>query len=431
MTMKNWRLLGVLALSAMSGRTCHSTDSTEVGVLTRKITVLGKAGVQQETYPPGATYFFPALITDWNVYNVALQNLAMVRTLQKGGRPNATDDVEFKTHDGNDIAVDVTVAWRIDTAKTPCTFQHVGGSTEEVKENLVRPACRSIVRDVLNTMTSEEYYVSDKRFQKAEEAREMLAKVLSPEGVIVERVILGEHHFHPEYERVIHDKKLAEQYRGADGERGPRRAAGGAAEPRDGEGAGLAEDRHRDRRARSGEAARRRRLLPLAAGSGGDPGGEEGAGAGHRQDQPGDERRGRAHDGEAERRGRAPRQADPLPSLRREIGRPADDEPQRAARALRVHGDFVEGDGEGPRRFEVTCLKLTLEYDGSAFVGWQVQPNGRSVQEELEKGIERLCAERIRISPAPAGRMPGCTRGGRWPRCGPGASCRSRPGRRG
>jgi regulator of protease activity HflC (stomatin/prohibitin superfamily) len=67
------------------------------------------------------------------------------------------------------------------------------------------------VRDVLNTMTSEEFYVSDKRFQKAEEARERLGAVLTREGVIVERVILGEHRFNPEYEKVIHDKKLAEQ----------------------------------------------------------------------------------------------------------------------------------------------------------------------------------------------------------------------------
>src|SRR5207253_1295398 len=57
----------------------------------------------------------------------------------------------------------------------------------------------------------EEFYVSEKRFLKAEEAREKLARVLGPEGVIVERVILGEHHFHPDYEKVIHDKKLAEQ----------------------------------------------------------------------------------------------------------------------------------------------------------------------------------------------------------------------------
>jgi len=134
----------------------------------------------------------------------------MVQSKTEGDRAER-DDVEFKTHDGNDIAVDVTVAWRIDTAKAPWILEHVGGSTAEVKENLVRPACRSIVRDVLNTMTSEEFYVSDKRFQKAEEARDKVSTVLGPEGVIVERVILGEHHFHPDYEKVIHDKKLAEQ----------------------------------------------------------------------------------------------------------------------------------------------------------------------------------------------------------------------------
>ena len=211
MARRIWPLLLVSLLG--SACTFHSTDSTEVGVLTRKVTflgLLGKSGVQTETYPPGATYTFPALITDWNVFNVALQNLEMIAAVSKGDRAGR-DDIEFKTHDGNDIAVDVTVAWRIDTAKAAYILEHVGRSTQDVKEHLVRPACRSIVRDALNTMTSEEFYVSDKRFQKAEEARDNLAKVLGPEGVIVERVILGEHHFTPEYEKVIHDKKLAEQ----------------------------------------------------------------------------------------------------------------------------------------------------------------------------------------------------------------------------
>ena len=48
----------------------------------------------------------------------------------------------------------------------------------------------------------------------------------------------------------------------------------------------------------------------------------------------------------------------------------------------------------------MTVLKLTLEYDGTGFVGWQVQPNGRSVQQELEKGIERLCGEPVRVTGA-------------------------------
>jgi len=214
LTSRGGRLLAGTLLAALCGAcTFHSTDSTEVGVLTRKVTffgLLGHQGVQEEVYLPGATYTFPAIITDWNVFNVALQNLEMVAMKERGDRKDR-DDLEFKTHDGNDIALDVTVAWRIDPAKAAYLLARVGGTTSEVKEHLVRPACRSIVRDVLNTMTSEEFYVSDKRFEKAEEARRSLAKVLEPEGIIVERVILGEHRFNPEYEKVIHDKKLAEQ----------------------------------------------------------------------------------------------------------------------------------------------------------------------------------------------------------------------------
>ena len=50
----------------------------------------------------------------------------------------------------------------------------------------------------------------------------------------------------------------------------------------------------------------------------------------------------------------------------------------------------------------MTSLKLTFEYDGGGFVGWQVQPNGRSVQEEVEKGIARLLGgtEPVRVTGA-------------------------------
>lgn len=36
-------------------------------------------------------------------------------------------------------------------------------------------------------------------------------------------------------------------------------------------------------------------------------------------------------------------------------------------------------------------LKLTLEYDGAPFVGWQMQAEGRSIQGEVQAAIERLC----------------------------------------
>ena len=130
-----------------------------------------------------------------------------------GGRGDRAerDDLQFKTTDGNDISMDVTVAWTIDPNAAPRLLQNVGASTDEVKEKLVRPMARTLVRDVLNELDSESVYNSDKRFQKAEKARQVLSEALTPFGVQVAQVILHEHRFNPEYEQVIHDRKLAEQ----------------------------------------------------------------------------------------------------------------------------------------------------------------------------------------------------------------------------
>jgi len=42
-------------------------------------------------------------------------------------------------------------------------------------------------------------------------------------------------------------------------------------------------------------------------------------------------------------------------------------------------------------------IKLTVEYDGTDFVGWQVQPNGVSVQQVLEQALARLVKEEVRV----------------------------------
>jgi tRNA pseudouridine38-40 synthase len=47
-------------------------------------------------------------------------------------------------------------------------------------------------------------------------------------------------------------------------------------------------------------------------------------------------------------------------------------------------------------------IRLTLEYDGTEFVGWQRQPNGRSVQEVLESGLAEFLG--TKVATAAAGR---------------------------
>ncbi|HVP67015.1 MAG TPA: tRNA pseudouridine(38-40) synthase TruA [Anaeromyxobacteraceae bacterium] len=44
--------------------------------------------------------------------------------------------------------------------------------------------------------------------------------------------------------------------------------------------------------------------------------------------------------------------------------------------------------------------KLTLEYDGTDYVGWQRQPNGPSVQAEVERALEALHKEPLRATAA-------------------------------
>ncbi|MGB2630834.1 MAG: tRNA pseudouridine(38-40) synthase TruA [Candidatus Omnitrophota bacterium] len=42
-------------------------------------------------------------------------------------------------------------------------------------------------------------------------------------------------------------------------------------------------------------------------------------------------------------------------------------------------------------------IKLTISYDGTDFNGWQVQPNGRTVQEEVEKAIGKVFGKPHRL----------------------------------
>ncbi|HET8727052.1 MAG TPA: tRNA pseudouridine(38-40) synthase TruA [Alphaproteobacteria bacterium] len=48
----------------------------------------------------------------------------------------------------------------------------------------------------------------------------------------------------------------------------------------------------------------------------------------------------------------------------------------------------------------MTRYKLTIEYDGRPFVGWQRQANGPSVQQAIEEAIGRFCGESVRITTA-------------------------------
>ncbi len=200
----------LLTTSLLSGCMPYSTGSTEVGVRTIKWSPFGNKGVQQEITPPGQTVFLPLFITDWNTFDTRLEKLEMTAIMGKGDRPG-NDELMFKTVDGNDIGLDLTVQYRVVPEKAPMILQTIARDDEELKEHIMRGIARSKPRDIFGALRTEDFYVSEKRLEKAEEVKKVLNDILSSYGIVIDRINLGNYKFKPEYEKAIEDKKVADQ----------------------------------------------------------------------------------------------------------------------------------------------------------------------------------------------------------------------------
>ena len=203
-------LMALVWISGLSGCFLYSTGETEVGVRTKKFTLWGEKGVEDKAYPPGSTYIFLPFINDWNTFDTKLQNLEMVYERGRGDR-RSRDDLLFKTIDGNDISLDVIIAYRIDIEKAPYILQNVAEDNRMLRDKIVRTIARSKPRDIFGSLTTEEFYVAEKREAQSQKAKEILQEMLGPLGIIVEKVLTKDYRFNPEYQKAIEDKKVADQ----------------------------------------------------------------------------------------------------------------------------------------------------------------------------------------------------------------------------
>jgi regulator of protease activity HflC (stomatin/prohibitin superfamily) len=203
------RLAPVLLLpAALSLSGCGVTNSTEVGVRTSLFGIIEKRGGAQ-VYEPGGVYFFLPVVNHWTTLPISQQNLLMTANPEEGDRP-VPDEVTFKTKDGNNVHIDVNLMWRIDPKKASYLVFHVGQSIDEIKERLVRPVSRSVIRDVFNEITSEEYYHVTVKNEMAQKARDALVKELEPYGIVIDMMQVQQHRFDTEYQAAINAQKQAE-----------------------------------------------------------------------------------------------------------------------------------------------------------------------------------------------------------------------------
>ena len=199
-----------LTTAVMAGCMPHTTGETQVGVRTRKLGLISPKGVEEQVYAPGATYFFLPFINDWNVFDTKLQNLEMTFSKIRGDR-RSQDDLVFKTIDGNDISLDVIIAYRIDATKAPYILQYVARDDVTLRDTIVRTVARSKPRDIFGELKTEAFYVAEAREAQSTKAKDALQQILGPMGIVIEKVLTNDYRFNPEYTKAIEDKKVADQ----------------------------------------------------------------------------------------------------------------------------------------------------------------------------------------------------------------------------
>jgi regulator of protease activity HflC (stomatin/prohibitin superfamily) len=203
-------LIMMTMLLAVTGCMPHTTGETEVGVRTRKLSFFGAKGVEDRVYAQGATYFFLPFINDWHLFDTKLQNLEMTFSTASGDR-RTRDDLLFKTIDGNDISLDVIIAYRIDASKAPYILQYVAQDDVTLRETIVRTVARSKPRDIFGELKTEAFYVAESREAQSDKAKAALDRILGPMGIVIEKVLTNDYRFNDEYTKAIEDKKVADQ----------------------------------------------------------------------------------------------------------------------------------------------------------------------------------------------------------------------------
>jgi len=140
-----------------------------------------------------------------------MQKIQEVRVIPHK-RAEGRNNIRLKSADGNDIWVDVTVTYQIIENLAPILLQKVGRNLSDL-ERLVGVETRGVVRQVLGTLETRDFYQSVAREQKLEEAFNLLNQKLNPLGIKINSLNINQFRFLPEYEDLLRERALADQKR--------------------------------------------------------------------------------------------------------------------------------------------------------------------------------------------------------------------------
>ena len=199
-------LLSILAVVAYN--LCFEyVQPNEFGIKVVKIGV--HKGVQEKVFEPGLAFRIPFGIQE--IYTLPRNTQVLEMTNREGTEREGIyvgREAKIQTSDGFFVDVDATILYRIEDPYM--VFKKLGPMDNYLQLGLL-PKAEAVLKESLGQLTTEEFYDSHLRVEKADLARTILNDKLKEEGLVVEHVLVRYFRYSESIQENIEAKKLQDQ----------------------------------------------------------------------------------------------------------------------------------------------------------------------------------------------------------------------------
>ncbi|HTY22239.1 MAG TPA: SPFH domain-containing protein [Desulfomonilaceae bacterium] len=166
-------------------------------------------GVQKEVYHAGLTFILPFGLQQMFRLPKGIQVLELTNFPETAARAARKDRAaHIQTSDGFFVDLDVSMIYHI---KDPYLVFTTIGPGNLFEDNGIIPKAEPALKETLGKLTTEEFYNSPLRVEKAEEAKTRLNNELNMKGIEVDQVLVRYFKYSQEIQKNIEEKKLQDQ----------------------------------------------------------------------------------------------------------------------------------------------------------------------------------------------------------------------------
>ncbi len=166
-------------------------------------------GVQKQIYHAGLTFVLPFGLQQMYRLPKGIQVLELTNFPETAAVTARKDRAaHIQTSDGFFVDVDVSMLYHI---KDPYLVFTTIGPGNLFEDNGIIPKAEPALKETLGKLTTEEFYNSPMRVEKAEEAKQNLNAELKVKGIEVDQVLVRYFIYSPEIQKNIEAKKLQDQ----------------------------------------------------------------------------------------------------------------------------------------------------------------------------------------------------------------------------